>query len=348
MNIITSSFTVAELCDQYSRKDIRINRNYQRSDEVWPDAARSFLIETIVLGFPIPKIILSQRTDLKNLKTFKDIVDGQQRTKAITDFFQGDLRLGKNLETEDLCGATIAEIPKEMREQFISYSIGADVLVGASDADVREIFRRMNSYTVPLNPEEQRHALYQGEFKWFIHELTRKCEDAFSELGVFSERDFVRMLDAKLLTELCHALLNGVETTSARKLAALYARYDKEFPNKTLLRRRIRSALDYLAEFEVLKNSKLARSYNFYSLMLATAHAQEAVDTLEDLLGNARLLSKKDVDSNLSKLAEMLEKDRAPREYKAFWDACSEKTNVKAQRETRIEWFYRALTDSVP
>jgi len=80
MNIISSSFTVAELCDQYARKDVRINRNYQRSDEVWPDAARSFLIETIVLGFPIPKIILSQQTDLKNLKTFKDIVDGQQRT----------------------------------------------------------------------------------------------------------------------------------------------------------------------------------------------------------------------------------------------------------------------------
>lgn len=350
MNIVNSNFTIAELCDQFSSKVLRINRQYQRSDEVWPEAARSFLIETVILGFPVPKLTLRQTTDVKKLKTYKEIVDGQQRTKAFVDFFRGALKLTNNIETEELRGSTINEIPEGMREQFVSYSIGADILVGASDEEVREVFRRINSYTVPLNPEEQRHAIYQGAFKWFIYDLSRACEKIFVTLGTFGEKEFVRMQDAKLLTEICHALNFGITTTSKKNLDSIYKGWDEEFASRDKYFKRITKALRYLAGIENLANSALAKPHNMYALMLATTHAQAPVETLAVSLNQdpAKFLPDENIEENFAQLANALDAEEgAPARFQSFKDANSGKTNVKSQRETRFKWFYKALTRGI-
>ena len=41
-----TNMTIAEYCGAMERKDIIVNKTYQRSDKVWPDSARSFLIES--------------------------------------------------------------------------------------------------------------------------------------------------------------------------------------------------------------------------------------------------------------------------------------------------------------
>ena len=82
MNIVPTGFTVVDFCHAMGRNEIIVNREYQRSDKVWPGSAQSYLIETIILGFPIPKFFLYQKTDLPSKKTYKEIVDGQQRSMA--------------------------------------------------------------------------------------------------------------------------------------------------------------------------------------------------------------------------------------------------------------------------
>src|ERR1035438_1261550 len=98
MQVTASNFTVAEYCEQMRGGGIVVNHDYQRSDKVWPPAARSYLIETILLGYPMPKLALHQTTDLKTRRTKKEIVDGQQRSQAIFDFFEDKLRLSGNTE----------------------------------------------------------------------------------------------------------------------------------------------------------------------------------------------------------------------------------------------------------
>jgi hypothetical protein len=66
INVVHTSYSVADYCQGMRRKEIIVNREYQRSDEVWPPAARSFLIETILLGYPIPKLSLYQIVDLRS------------------------------------------------------------------------------------------------------------------------------------------------------------------------------------------------------------------------------------------------------------------------------------------
>jgi len=83
MQKLSTSYTVADYCKDINNGDIVVNRDYQRSDKVWPPAARSYLIESILLGYPIPQLYLYPKTDLKSKKTIREIVDGQQRSQAI-------------------------------------------------------------------------------------------------------------------------------------------------------------------------------------------------------------------------------------------------------------------------
>ena len=87
MKTTTTGFTVAEYCNQLATRQTTVNTNYQRTDKVWPTSARSFLIDIILNDYPFPKISLAQKTDLAKKATFKEIVDGQQSTAAINDFF---------------------------------------------------------------------------------------------------------------------------------------------------------------------------------------------------------------------------------------------------------------------
>lgn len=102
MHITPTNFTIADYCNAMIRNEIIVNRDYQRSDQVWPPRAKAFLIETILLDYPIPKLSLYQVTDVKSRKTIKEIVDGQQRSQAILDFYNDKFSLSKETEMPEL------------------------------------------------------------------------------------------------------------------------------------------------------------------------------------------------------------------------------------------------------
>src|SRR5256885_1545687 len=120
MDHISTNYTAADYCAAMDRNELIVNREYQRSEKVWPDIARSFLIETMLLGFPMPKIYLYSVTDLKNRRTVKEIVDGQQRSMAIKDFFDDKFVLSRKLETEDLAGEKFSELEDDWKKRFIT------------------------------------------------------------------------------------------------------------------------------------------------------------------------------------------------------------------------------------
>ena len=125
-------------------------------------------------GFPIPKLTLHQKTDLRSKKTLNYVVDGQQRTNAIMDFYNNRLRLSRTLEFEEVRGKRYENLEEEFQNDFLSYPLQFDQFTGVDEDIVREYFRRINSFTAPLNPEERRDADFQGHMKWFILGLTER------------------------------------------------------------------------------------------------------------------------------------------------------------------------------
>lgn len=352
MDIQSSTINVQDYCAMHDRSEITINRDYQRSDEVWPRAAQTFLIETILLGYPVPKLFLHQKTDIKLRRSVKDVVDGQQRTKAIVGFYQDEYRLGRNLEEiPEAAGKNYSELPEELKGKFLGYGLDFDIFIQATDEEVREVFRRMNSFTVPLNAEEQRHATYQGPFKWFVRRIASDYDTALINAGTFSQKQIVRMQDAKLITEIASAYFDGITTTKKPQLDRVYRLRNAgdSFKGQDDLEKRVRAAFDDVLGLKDLYGTPiLSRTHVMYSLLLATMHIQAPVPKLREHFKRGKRRTSLDTSEklvNLTKLADAIENDDRDGEFKSFVVASAEKTNVAGPRIMRFQWLCRALTE---
>lgn len=344
MKVNSTSFTVAEYCQQMMDRTITVNRNYQRSNAIWPAAARSFLIDSMLCGFPIPKLSLYQKTDLKTRKTIKEIVDGQQRSQAILDFFNDEIRISTK---GDYLGLSYSKLEEAQQQEFLSYQLSVDVFVDATDADIRELFRRVNSYNVPLNPQEIRHATYQGKFKWFLLEMANQYSQVFKELGVLSESQMARMEDAKFIGDICVGLEDGIISASEAKIDKMYKKFDKDFLFEERFKHLLQFAIDEALTYRDVLGEGLTKRYQFYCLLLAFIHIKHPLDQLQMLFPSdgSGGTNVQNIRENLSRLAEAANTGvtHGDPELQAFVAASAKTTDRKEQREVRFKAFCNAI-----
>ena len=344
MQVTQTTFNVGEYCSFMDRREIIVNHDYQRSAKVWPPPARSFLIETILLGYPMPKLSLFQNTDVKTRKTIKEIVDGQQRSIAIHDFYHDKFAISRKTELAAAAGRSYSQLDEDLQARFLFYSLPVDLFIGATKEDIREVFRRMNSYTVPLNPEEKRHAKYQGDFKWFIYRLSKRFGETLRNIGTFSEKQLNRMQDAKLLADLTYAMLKGIATTKATQLDQLYDEYDKAFPEGEAIEERIGEGMEHVLGWIPLHGTALMKPYHLYALLLGITHTLRPLETLASSCEIRQHEIKDDIAlPNLTTLVAALEEEESDTRFAEFVRAGAAKTNVAEQRKARFGWMCKAL-----
>jgi len=289
---------------------IRINREYQRSSGIWPARAKSALIETMILGYPMPAMYLHQRYDPEAKTPFKELVDGQQRTETINEFANEKLTLSKTLRTERLRGKKLSSLGEEDFAAFMSYSLPLFIFAGATVSDVREAFRRLNSFTVVLNAEEKRHSTYNGPFKWFVHSLSAEVSDYFARWGTLTPVEINRMKDSGLVTEIIYAFLKGIRTTKSSQLDALYREFDEkeEFHAEADISERVVKAVLTIDKWDWFLPGPLSRAYQITFLILAVMHSQRAVETLSSAAtGGMGLRDEGEISRTLALLRDSLE-----------------------------------------
>lgn len=268
MKIIRNTTPLSDLYAQLKSNDLIINRTYQRHGGLWPDNARSYFIDTILNDFPFPKIIIRQTIDLKTKKTKREVIDGQQRLLTIKDFIENKIKLAK--VSKNFYGSFFDDLPDDVQAKFLSYEISTDNVISATEEEILEIFRRINSYTLPLSKTEQRHATYQGDFKWFISELTEYFTPFLERNKILSIREISRMEDADLITEILQILIDGINSRSPSKLEKLYKDNDLDFRNKEEYYNKVISTLEFIkTNFHDLFETYRVPAYNFYSLFAA-------------------------------------------------------------------------------
>src|SRR5437016_12690024 len=79
--------SVKEVKQMMERGELDLTPDFQRR-EVWSDKARSFLLDTIVRGKPIPKIYIRTVENTATGKTLNEVVDGQQRLRTVLSFLE--------------------------------------------------------------------------------------------------------------------------------------------------------------------------------------------------------------------------------------------------------------------
>ena len=88
----STDWTTETIISQLKKKNIELYPSFQRRDAWGPDRKCRF-IESIILGLPIPQIILAERKDKKGSYI---VIDGKQRLLSIRQFCVTDLRFSIN------------------------------------------------------------------------------------------------------------------------------------------------------------------------------------------------------------------------------------------------------------
>lgn len=336
-------YTVADFMEWYDNQQLKLNPEFQRGN-VWPAAARTYLIDTILRRLPVPKIYMRTKVDLQTKRSFREVVDGQQRLRAILDFGNDKFALGAR--AEEFAGKKYSDLTDEEQERFLGYSIAVDQLINASDADVLEVFSRLNSYTVPVNPPELRHAKYQGEFKWSVHEMSRKWSPLWEEFRVVGARDAVRLMSDSLMAEMFGILLEGVKDGGQPKITSLYDRMDKDYQAGEI-EEKVDATLDYIVRnlTDVLQQTPVSNAPHFLMLYAAVAHCLFGIPEgdLRVVPPHGKLGDPDDVLVRLSGIGDVLESDDPPAEAVPFWMASTSSTQRIASRRTRFPVYLAAV-----
>lgn len=87
-------YTINDFLEWYTRDELVLSPKFQRRS-VWSQKAKSYFIDTIIRGLPLPKIFMQQEVDLETRKTVRQIVDGQQRIRAILSFIEDGFKIMK-------------------------------------------------------------------------------------------------------------------------------------------------------------------------------------------------------------------------------------------------------------
>lgn len=208
-----TDWTTATILDQIVRGNIQLNPKFQRRD-AWTITRKSRFIESIILGFPIPQIVLADSNE-KNRKKFI-VLDGKQRLLTILQFYgRSETTPNNNFALKglefipDLNGYRHDEIKsfeslpnnldsKTILDNLDNQTIRTTLIRNWRNENLLyKIFLRLNVENTPLSPQELRQALHPGDFINFLDDKSVESE-ALRTILKSKNPDF-RMRDVELL-----------------------------------------------------------------------------------------------------------------------------------------------------
>ena len=275
----SSPHPISDIRDWSEAQRLELQPDFQRRT-VWSATARIMLMDTILRGVPMPKIFLANT--IRNGSTYRIVIDGQQRITAILDFLRDAFSLEEPY-TGDKKGKRFSELDQETQDRFLSYQIDFNEAVNPSEAEAREVYARVNKYTVPLTKQELRKADFPGDFLNVSEELA--VNDYFDTIGIFTPANRRRYVDVEYVSELLAAMIDRIQDEQAT-LDSLYMKYSKwDKGHKKEIEERFSGVL---REFRLIFNdsfdiskTRFCQKADFYTLFLVIDEFTSKGQTIE-------------------------------------------------------------------
>jgi hypothetical protein len=204
-----TDWTTETIINQLRRGNIELSPRFQRRD-AWSPVRKSRFIESLVVGLPVPQIVLAEQAGARGRFL---VIDGKQRLLTLLQFAglavapDGSRAPALQLQglklRADLNGLNLSDIESsaEFASDFAEFQNRtirtAVVRSWPTEAFLYLVFLRLNSETVPLSPQELRQALHPGPFADFLDEFSLDCQPLQAALHI-SQPDF-RMRDVEVL-----------------------------------------------------------------------------------------------------------------------------------------------------
>lgn len=185
IDITPWSVSVYGVVERMRHGDIDLTPAYQRAVGLWPRQNQSRLIESLMLGIPLPAFYFTEEEIPVSKYRRWQIVDGLQRLCSLRNFLIGDSENGsgkscfEGLEyVERFNGKTFDDLPFRLQRNVMEAQLSGFFIRSGTPEDVKfNIFSRLNSGGMPLKPAEIRNALYQGKgVSDFVRQLAESDE----------------------------------------------------------------------------------------------------------------------------------------------------------------------------
>ena len=226
-NFDSRTYSINDFLEWNDKSQLQLSPKFQRKS-VWTDAARSFLIDTIIRGKPIPKVFIRQKLNINTRQSIREVVDGQQRLRTILSFLNDGFAISKK-HNEKFGGyyfSQLHSIDEDIQSQILNYEISVDLLVNLPDEEILDIFSRLNSYAVTLNEQEKIHASHFSAFKILVDKIAHKYNDFWIDNKILTNQKVLRMEDATLVGDLIIAMVEGIQ--SKKQIKSFYNKYEKD------------------------------------------------------------------------------------------------------------------------
>lgn len=161
----TFDFSIATI-QEYLKVGSIFIPTYQRR-YVWNRAQASRLIESLIIQCPIPVIYLNQERDEK-----LSVIDGNQRLTSIKLFLEDDFELRGLTAYPELEGSTFSSLDPRFRRHILNRTLRCITILKETHPQIKfDVFERINTGAVQLNPQEVRHGVYHGPLMSLVEEL---------------------------------------------------------------------------------------------------------------------------------------------------------------------------------
>ncbi|MFH1370111.1 MAG: DUF262 domain-containing protein [Planctomycetota bacterium] len=288
MEFNSSEQTVGWFKDRYFENTLTIRPPYQRKP-IWSAKQKCYLVESILLGLPVPEVYIQQSISAKGESTYA-IVDGQQRIRSVLQFIgaendpmeseQNKFPLDKLKNDSRWRNKTFDELSEEEKRRFYGYKLAVRYLNTNNDDDVRDMFERLNKYLSPLKAQELRNATYTGPFIKLAEKLAD--DEYWAENRIVTPAAIRRMMDVEFMSELLIGVTHGPQGGSAKVIDEYYKQYEDyedQFPDQQRIEQLFALTLGTVQKIlPKIKGTRWGNKTDFYTFFVALANLLRSVD----------------------------------------------------------------------
>lgn len=323
---------VQDLVNFHKAGELNISPWYQRRS-VWTHPQKAYLINSLLEQKPIPSLYIRHSLDVEAEKSIKEVVDGQQRVRAILEYVENKFvarHPNHSLKVK------YNQLSNSERANLKMTSLSVGYLLGADDSDVIEIFGRLNSVAKTLNSQEKRNALFSGDFKQFCLREAATRVQLWRDLKVFSANDIARMQEVQFVADLTLNFMQGLSDFSQANLNNIYTDNEESFPRVKNMSKWMERVFGKVASIDprVITDTIFSRQPLFFTLcvVIYSHKAKISNNKLERALCR--------VDENFNSDIPIANRNIADVD---FYTACTASTQRIKSRRIRNNYLRRAL-----
>lgn len=317
------------------RQRVDTNPDFQRP-AVWTTAQKQLLIDTILREYDVPKMYWRK---LSGTPDRYEVVDGQQRLRAIWGFVDGDFKLPKDAEPVDgiaVAGRGYEMLQDDLRVRFDTYALDIVVLEDTDEDEVREMFLRLQNGT-SLKAQEKRNAM-PGAMREFVRSLTQ--HDFFTRVGFANSRFTHDQVAAQMV---CLELAGGPVNVKNGDLNRMYNAH-RDFDVQGTTAKAVRRTLSMLAEAFPDKTPELER-FNVVALYCVFAELQRVY-----VIGSIKPALRTWFLEFEAKRHEQdaLDEDHGDAEWISYKERISHSTDAQESIRFRMDFILRHMLERFP